>query len=135
MTKPVRLQISRQRGFNLQELSRATNGLPAVNVARPSKWGNPYYIINEEGFPWVTDARDATMPALNRTIAAEAIGGLHFENAMTWEEARQSVVALYRQRCVDTVSGLDALRGKNLACWCAPGAPCHADVLLEIANK
>jgi hypothetical protein len=25
------------------------------------------------------------------------------------------------------------LRGKNLACWCAP-LPCHADVLLEIAN-
>lgn len=26
------------------------------------------------------------------------------------------------------------LRGKNLACWCKPGTPCHADVLLEIAN-
>lgn len=26
------------------------------------------------------------------------------------------------------------LRGKNLACWCKPGEPCHADVLLEIAN-
>jgi hypothetical protein len=26
------------------------------------------------------------------------------------------------------------LRGKNLACWCKPGDPCHADVLLEIAN-
>lgn len=26
------------------------------------------------------------------------------------------------------------LRGKNLACWCPPGAPCHGDVLLEIAN-
>ncbi|ATN65310.1 hypothetical protein A3857_18520 [Cereibacter sphaeroides] len=26
------------------------------------------------------------------------------------------------------------LRGKDLACWCQPGAPCHADVLLEIAN-
>jgi hypothetical protein len=27
------------------------------------------------------------------------------------------------------------LRGKNLACWCKPGEPCHADVLLEIANS
>jgi hypothetical protein len=26
------------------------------------------------------------------------------------------------------------LRGKNPACWCAHGTPCHADVLLEIAN-
>jgi len=27
------------------------------------------------------------------------------------------------------------LRGKNLACWCKPGAACHADVLLELANE
>jgi hypothetical protein len=26
------------------------------------------------------------------------------------------------------------LRGKDLACWCAPGQPCHADLLLELAN-
>ena len=29
---------------------------------------------------------------------------------------------------------LKPLRGKNLACWCAPGELCHADVLLELAN-
>lgn len=27
------------------------------------------------------------------------------------------------------------LRGKNLACWCNPAQPCHADVLLRIANR
>ena len=27
------------------------------------------------------------------------------------------------------------LRGKNLACWCPMGKPCHADVLLQIANS
>jgi hypothetical protein len=26
------------------------------------------------------------------------------------------------------------LRGKDLACWCPLNQPCHADVLLEIAN-
>jgi hypothetical protein len=26
------------------------------------------------------------------------------------------------------------LKGKDLICWCKPGAPCHADVLLAIAN-
>jgi hypothetical protein len=26
------------------------------------------------------------------------------------------------------------LRGKNLACWCKQGTPCHADVLLGLAN-
>ena len=27
------------------------------------------------------------------------------------------------------------LRGRNLACWCRPGTPCHADTLLELANS
>lgn len=27
-----------------------------------------------------------------------------------------------------------ALTGHDLACWCRPGAPCHANVLLAIAN-
>ena len=44
MTKPVRLQLSRRKGFDLQALSLTTNGLPAVVVARPGKWGNPYKV-------------------------------------------------------------------------------------------
>jgi hypothetical protein len=28
----------------------------------------------------------------------------------------------------------EELRGKNLACFCAIDKPCHADVLLELAN-
>ena len=28
----------------------------------------------------------------------------------------------------------ERLRGRDLACWCPLDAPCHADVLLEIAN-
>lgn len=27
------------------------------------------------------------------------------------------------------------LRGKDLACWCPLNKPCHADVLLEVANS
>ena len=27
------------------------------------------------------------------------------------------------------------LRGKDLACWCPLDQPCHADVLLEVANS
>jgi hypothetical protein len=27
------------------------------------------------------------------------------------------------------------LRGKDLVCWCPLDKPCHADVLLEIANS
>ena len=28
---------------------------------------------------------------------------------------------------------ISELRGKDLVCWCAP-LPCHADILLELAN-
>jgi len=31
-------------------------------------------------------------------------------------------------------SKVELLRGMDLACWCKPGDPCHADVLLEMAN-
>jgi hypothetical protein len=33
------------------------------------------------------------------------------------------------------VSEVSSLRGKDLGCWCKPGEACHADVLIEIANK
>ena len=28
-----------------------------------------------------------------------------------------------------------ALRGHDLMCWCPLGSPCHANVLLEMANR
>ena len=31
-------------------------------------------------------------------------------------------------------TGLAPLRGKDLVCWCSP-LPCHADVLLRMANE
>lgn len=30
---------------------------------------------------------------------------------------------------------IEELRGKDLACWCPLDQPCHADVLLELANR
>lgn len=45
-TQPVRLQLSRRKGFDLQKHSRAVNGLTAVNCARPGKWGNPFTFEN-----------------------------------------------------------------------------------------
>ena len=42
--KPVRLQLSRRSGFDLQAQSRDRNGLPARSVARPSKWSNPFKV-------------------------------------------------------------------------------------------
>jgi hypothetical protein len=34
-----------------------------------------------------------------------------------------------------TAARLPELRGKNLACFCKPGEPCHADILIELANR
>jgi len=33
----------------------------------------------------------------------------------------------------ELLAALPELRGKDLVCWCSP-LPCHADVLLELAN-
>ena len=35
----------------------------------------------------------------------------------------------------DGMLDLTEIRGKDLACWCKLGEPCHADILLEIANR
>lgn len=113
MAQPVRLQLSRKKGFDLQALSRATNGLPAVNVARPSKWGNPFVVGKAGGAytPKVKDRRHAYL--LFKSIAGN--------NEHLVKAARE-------QLC-----------GKNLACWCPHDDPyedcCHAAVLLHLANR
>ncbi len=53
--------------------------------------------------------------------------------------SRDEVIAKYRLRVLNILQFQDShwledLRGKDLVCWCAPER-CHADVLLEMANK
>lgn len=117
MTSPVRLQLSRRAGFDLQAHSLAANGLPAVNVARPSQWGNPF-VIGE-----AVDRKQAKrwgwwplgQPDFVASDAAAAVR--RFGACLALDEAIHGHVR-------------ENLRGRNLACWCEPGAPCHADVLL-----
>src|ERR1043166_5232426 len=53
---------------------------------------------------------------------------------------REQAIALYEQWIQKPVNkalfdeALRTLRGKNLACWCRPGEPCHAEVLLRLVN-
>lgn len=52
---------------------------------------------------------------------------------------RAEVVAAYRD-LVDADPALQAaarrlLAGRDLACWCPLDQPCHADVLLDVANN
>lgn len=50
---------------------------------------------------------------------------------------REQVIAKYRdwvQRQPELMAQVHLLRGKRLACWCAPQA-CHGDVLAELAES
>lgn len=52
--------------------------------------------------------------------------------------ARSEVIARFRAWLLDQPDLVERarreLRGKVLGCWCSP-KPCHADVLLEVANQ
>ena len=49
--RPIRLRLSRAKGFDLQLMSRAANGLPARSVARPGPFGNPWLCSKPYGCP------------------------------------------------------------------------------------
>lgn len=131
MTDPARLQLARTRGFRLQEASLSLNGLPAVNVARPSVWGNPWIVVQAGRF---------------RDGAAAWAGRHNWECNYPWfrsrREAAQRAVECFRGWIADpqtdkaraAAAGIPSLAGKNLACWCPPDLPCHSDVLLELAR-
>ncbi len=124
-TGPVRLQLSRRKGFDLQAHSQATNGLPAVNVARPSLLGNPF--VHDD----VAQAVEAFRRHCRGGTQSFEMGPgkLQFAKTIHRNSLHWSWPEWLREQ------GLPAIRGKNLACWCKPGAPCHADVLLELANR
>lgn len=79
----------------------------AVKVDRSTKWGNPFKV--GEG-----SIRSSAMAV--ELFRATILGGRSLPLGFRPAEIAQ-------------------LRGRDLACWCKPGAPCHGDVLLEIANR
>lgn len=115
MIKPQRIQLSRAKGFNLQAASRAINGLAAINVARPSPWGNPF-----------TVGQDGT----RAHCIALFVGLLEGRYSLL----ARAPLAAQREFVVHAGDQWKTLKGKNLACWCGPGLACHGDQLLERAN-
>lgn len=103
---PKRVQMTRNKPW------RASNP-DAVIVARPSKWGNPFKVgeramTTKGGYAKIRD--------------------------------RAHAVELFRQkferwRGSYSAEMIHELRGKDLACLCPLEEPCHADVLLELANR
>lgn len=111
---PERIQLKRTKGWR----KPPNTGV----VARPSKWGNP--------FGW-QEARDEW--GGSEADAKGAVAEI-YRDWLTMTEPERFPEEL-RGRRVAILASLSDLRGKNLACWCKPGEPCHADVLLELANK
>jgi hypothetical protein len=105
--KPIRIQLRRAKGWRIP--------LNTVKVDRTMKWGNPF-IVGKHGIR-------AECVDLYRKLAA----GYFCLSTSNYDAQRRS------RKAMETAHKI--LRGKNLACWCALDKPCHADVLLEIANK
>ncbi|MCP3934546.1 MAG: DUF4326 domain-containing protein [Actinomycetia bacterium] len=78
---------------------------------------------------------------IGREVPEHEIAGSKWGNpfilADETEAERQRVIGLYRDWIAtqpELMGALVELRGKRLACWCAPKA-CHGDVLVELAEN
>lgn len=131
MSTPKRIQRKRTKGWRMPE--------GAVYVGRPSAWGNPFTVMNGHRQGWlVWDDRDRM-----GLVDYETSGGL-LATFTTKAEAVAVSVATHANWLKatrrgkgdpDPLAGLDRLRGRDLVCWCPLDSPCHADVLLELANQ
>ena len=112
---PHRIQRRRSKGWRLP--------VHTVCVTRPGKWSNPFRIGG--WFRW--EPRGAAKPWSEAPFPV-AQGYTHIAD-------QAQAVAWFSRLMNIEHRNLGELRGKNLACWCKPGSPCHADVLLDLANR
>ena len=105
---PKRIQRKRAKGWRLPA--------GAVCVDRTTKWGNPFVV-----------GRDATRAGCVNLyrLLAEGYLACSFKN-VTPEAQRAARLAM--------AAASTELRGKDLACYCSLDGPCHADILLALAN-
>lgn len=103
--EPQRVQRKRTKGWKMPPNT--------VSVCRPGKWGNPFQVGK---------------PATHVPAAFQG----HIARDVT--EAVEFYRSMLLQNGLPSGCELSELRGKSLACWCKIGTPCHADVLLHLAN-
>ena len=108
---PKRVQMRRDRPWRKDHPD-------AVIVARPSKWGNPFKMSE-------------AMEAVYTEEAARLMVVHAFEE---WLRGNPDFFEPHNLRD-HVITNVDELRGKDLACWCPLDQPCHADVLLRLANE
>ena len=81
-----------------------------VKVDRSTRWGNRCLV----GTEWHTLGDPA------RSIKIRDV---------------QHSLEVYEEQAKLNIGRFTELKGKNLACWCKIGAPCHADILLKWVNQ
>jgi hypothetical protein len=117
---PIRVTLSRAKGWKMPPNT--------VKVDRSTDWGNPYVkgdYLAKGPFAGTTVRDNAHAVEIYRAWALEALKGNALPDPRTG----------YTPTAFDIWHKIASLRGKNLACWCKTGEPCHADVLLELANR
>lgn len=116
MIGPKRIQLSRRKGWRMPPNT--------VNVARPGPFGNPWTIKGARAVGYL--GADAKIAAYCVSLYRDWLAS----------PPRSLTQMLYRgeEKRAAIFQGLPGLRGKNLACWCPLDQPCHADVLLDLAN-
>lgn len=110
---PKRIQRKRTKGWRM----------PAncVSVTRPGPFGNP--------FKWQM-AREAGYLGTDDQLRAFAV-----QVFREWVTANHAYGHGHEKERQILLERLPELRGKDLCCFCEEGKYCHADVLLELANK
>jgi hypothetical protein len=145
LDQPKRIQLRRTKGWRKPE--------GAIVVARPSRWGNPYHVVRtlrppnreggERGFSRTGDQLVVAHEHRRRGPSGFE-WGVWPRTAEGQRAATEYAVELFRRSLEAIAAGLDGrlsmdyylgqLRGHDLACWCPLDQPCHADVLLDLAN-
>ena len=117
MSKPKRIQRKRTKGWRMPS--------NAVSITRPGKFGNPFTAseCRAAGYEGTDEEIKARCVKAFRAWLCDKDGWLNWDGPEA-EKAKQAIL-----------DGLPQLQGKDLACWCALDKPCHADVLIELANK
>lgn len=122
MSAPKRIQRQRTKGWRMPE--------GAIYVGRPTKWGNPFQ-VDDLGVKLAVGLYRNVIQGLWSPIL---LAGKTDEDYARVYTARENFLQRlgYRYHPLET---LHELRGRDLACWCPLDQPCHADVLLEVANR
>ena len=115
----VRIQ-RRAKGWRMPE--------GAVYVGRPTRWGNPY-VLHRYG---VAISLELFKNTVRGFWVPELVAATRYAPEAVYREFCEWRGRFRREHPMEAL--VSELRGKDLVCWCPLDRPCHADVLLELAN-